>query len=361
MTMAMLTHLYSAVCDFLPGKMFYQQPSFLLFQSCMNDNDILEALSKLPLGDKYYVTLERVFKSWPLLSHNSDDLKVLHSRVSSVEGRQLSLNLLDQVFLGLNEDSELTSWEIAVLLLSRVKMEGNRPVVELVDQISLIPQAVYDKHRTEILDFFNLSSFKQNITAVQANLILSKIQSKSLNQDWGSLFRFLHNTETTEGKFTITTSLPWNQLSANDLLSLLQNGIVTDTSPLFIWLLFSGTLHSRIRTKKHDSRVELLTLSSFGGRDAALNLISKVVKMVQTCFETRSNDHDKEVIIGCLLTLQVLQFYLGELNITNADMEIGIIEKDVRAFISPQIRNYFYLSHFHASVDMLSPSKCTDV
>ena len=359
--MEMLSHLYSETCNFVSKNMCYKQPSFLLFQSCMNDNDILEALSKLPLGEKYYRTLEKVLKSNPLSSHNSGDLKVLHSRVTSVEGRQLSLNLLDEIFLGQNEDSELISWEIAVLLLSRVKVDGNEPVVELVDQISLIPQAIYDKHRIEILDFFNHGPFKQSMTATQANLILSKIQSKSLDQDWGSLFRFLHYAETTEGKFTITTSLPWNQLSANDLLGLLQEGIVTDTSPLFIWLLFCGALHSRIRTKKHDSDVELLTLSSFGGHDAAISLISKVVKMVHVCFETRSDDHDKEVIIGCLLTLQVLQFYLAELKITNADMEIGVIEKDVRAFISPQIRNYFYLSHFHASIDLSLPSKCTDI
>jgi hypothetical protein len=360
MTIKMLSDMYSTTCNYIASKLCYQHLSLVLFQSCMSDNDVLAALSKEPLGERYYLILEKIVKSAPLSSHSIEDLKVLHSRVSPVEGRQLSLNLLDQVFLGLDEDSELTAWDIAVLLLSRVKVEGNEPIVELVDQVSLIPQAVYDKHRIEILDFFNLSPFKQSITAVQANLILSKIQSRSLDQDWGILFRFLHNAESTEGKFTITTSLPWNQLSANDLLGLLQDGIVTETSPLFIWLLFSGTLHSRIRTKKHDNDVELLTLSSFGGHDAALRLISKIVKMVQTCFDTRSDDHDKEVIIGCLLTLQVLQLYLAELEISNADMEIGIIEKDVRAFISPQIRNYFYLSHFHASVDMLSPSKCLD-
>ena len=359
MTIEMLSHWYSV--------MFCQQPSVLytLFQSCMEDKDkeidLEEALKVLPIGDEYYLTLERVLKSNPVSSLTSDELKVLHSQVASVEGRQLSLNLLDQVFIGLDEDSDYTSWEIAILLLARVRVECIGPVVALADQISSIPQDIYDKHCLEILDFLSLSLFKQSMTAIQINLILSKIQSKSLDQDWGSIFRFLHNAETTEGKFTFTTLLPWNQLCANDLLGLLQNDIVTDTSPLFIWLLLSGALHSRIRTRKHDGGVELLTLSSFGGHDAALSLIGKVVKMVKNNFETRSNDHDKEVIIGCLLTLQVLHFYLAELKITNVDMEIGIIEKDVSAFIAPQIRNYFYLSHFHAPVDLLSPSKCIDI
>ena len=311
----------------------------------MDSDDMLQALEVRPIGESYYALLEKYLKSTKLSSVVDDvKLKALRSYVIIVGEGVLSGDLLDHAFVGMDSTSNPIAWEILILLLPRVKQqEDKKAVADIVLAISLFPDSVYtSSNKKNILNFFNSKIFVEHISETPAREILSNICRDSKDDNWESIFRFLHKVKITDQWIT---KLPaWSKLSVINLLALLQNKILTVESPLFIWVIFNSTLTSKIKSAIKKDVATFLDVNIFGGKNAALSITGKIDDIVQTYVRTRSEEHSGEVIAGCLLSLDVLKFHQTLLHLNSNDLRLKFNTEELKTFLSALDEKYYYLN-----------------
>jgi hypothetical protein len=168
-----------------------------------------------------------------------------------------------------------------------------------------------------------------------------------------------------ENEITLMSTI-WCQLTVSDLLSLLANKKISETSPRFIWHIFNGELHYRIGMANYaDECVLLPDAWRFKCKYSAIEIVQECIRIIQICLP--NEDHippelpsvgglkapnpgsnlrlkSETAVIGCILSMHVLHEHRTELQLDYVD--IPVESTKLRAFISSHIRDYFYLGHY---------------
>ena len=274
-----------------------------LFQWFMNIEGKLNALQELSLGTEYYQTLSKLLESSKLDTISNDGvLKLFITRISAVGGKRVfPSSLTETIFKALDEDSMSDAWKVGFALLPRVQFgDDYGRHHEIVAEIVSAPAQAFDKQQNNILTYLNNVAENEFISISQAETLLDKLFLKLQPSYWNAVFRMLHKVNWSSNDADsdrIMHLCLWKHLTIYELFELLcDEHAMSDTAPIIVWRIFNERLKAYIR-----SGMELCVVK-FQKRIASRKCLQRCMKLLDRVSGTKP-----EVMVGCLLCLQVLK------------------------------------------------------